>query len=251
MKPLIEKVRPVAGFSHIAHLLLLVVLPVIVFVLIRLDFVPLAFLVVLLSKWRVFAVKPRFWPSMLQANAVDLMAGLAFVTFMSSTDAMSWQLLWGVLYGVWLVVLRPSAKLEYVALQALVSMSVALGALFVIGGGLDLIWLVIGSGVICYAAARHFFTPFDERHGKLLASVWGFFASALVWVLGHWLIYYANGLIAQPAVILLVLGYGLGVIYYLDHTTRLSKAVRQQITFIMVAVTLVLIAFSDWGDKIV
>lgn len=251
MKLLLDKVRPIAGFSRIAHLLLLAALPIIVFVLIRLELELPAFLVVLLSKWRMFAVKPRFWLSMLRTNAVDLMVGFAIVTFMSNTDAMSWQLIWTALYIIWLVAIKPSSKLEYVAAQALVGMTLALGAMFVVGGGLSLIWLVFGTGLVAYTAARHFFTPFDERHGKLLASVWGFFAAALVWVLGHWLIYYVHGLIAQPAVLLVVLGYGLGGLYYLDHTTRLSVSLRRQITLLVVAITLILILFSDWGDKIV
>jgi hypothetical protein len=251
VKLLFEKLRPTVGFAHIAHLLLLAALPAIIFVLIRLDFTPLAFLVVLLSKWRMFAVKPRFWLSMLHANAVDLMVGFAIVTFMSNTDATIWQLIWAVLHGIWLMLIKPSSKLEYVALQAQIGMMLAFGALFIIGDGLDLIWLVLGSGMIAYGAARHFFVPFEERHSKLLASIWGFFAASLVWVLGHWLIYYVHGLVAQPAVILTVIGYGLGGLYYLDHTTRLSVALKRQITLLVLAITLVLILFSDWGDKIV
>lgn len=251
MKLLLDRMRPAAGFSHIAHLLLLAVLPITIFVLMRLELALPAFLVVLLSKWRMFAVKPRFWPSMLRTNAVDLMVGFAIVTFMNETLAMSWQIGWTALYIIWLVAIKPSSKLEYVAAQALIGMTLALGAMFVIGGGLNLIWLVMGSGAIAYGAARHFFTPFDERHGKLLASIWGFFAASLVWVLGHWLIYYVHGLIAQPAVILTVLGFGLGGLYYLDHTTRLSVSLKRQITLLIVAITLVLILFSDWGDKIV
>jgi hypothetical protein len=39
--------------------------------------------------------------------------------------------------------------------------------------------------------------------------------------------------------------------YYLDHEDRLSKGVRRQMVFIILAVVLVILAFSDWGDKVV
>jgi hypothetical protein len=43
----------------------------------------------------------------------------------------------------------------------------------------------------------------------------------------------------------------MAVIYYLDHHDRLSKGLRRQFVFIMLAIVLVVLTFSDWGDKIV
>jgi hypothetical protein len=40
-------------------------------------------------------------------------------------------------------------------------------------------------------------------------------------------------------------------LYYLDHNDRLSRGVRRQIVFVMIAVVVVILAFSDWGDKVV
>ncbi len=66
---------------------------------------------------------------------------------------------------------------------------------------------------------------------------------------GHWLLFY--GPVAQPTLLLVALAFGLGTLYYLDHFDRLSLNIRRQVVFIMVAVLLVVLAFSDWGDKIV
>jgi hypothetical protein len=49
----------------------------------------------------------------------------------------------------------------------------------------------------------------------------------------------------------LVLGYGLGALYYLDHRDRLSTLLKREFIFIMVAVVIVVLAFSHWGNKIV
>ncbi len=83
MRPLVAKIKPATGFAHFFYLGLLVLLPLIVFVLVRLGFVQLAIIVVILSKWRMFAVRPRFWAANVRANSVDLLVGIPIVLFMS------------------------------------------------------------------------------------------------------------------------------------------------------------------------
>lgn len=103
--------------------------------------------------------------------------------------------------------------------------------------------------VVCYSAARHFFSSFDETHGAFLANIWGLFAACLAWLLSHWLLYYQ--VISQVTLLLVVLGFGLATLYYLDKMDRLSRLLRRQIIFIMLAVIIITLAFSDWGDKII
>ena len=109
MRPLIDKIRPTAGFAHILHTILLVLLPIAVFILVRLDFVQLAFSLVLLSKWRMVAVRPRFWPANIRANSVDIIVGLSIVIFMVHASSIGYQLIWVVLYGLWLLVIKPAS----------------------------------------------------------------------------------------------------------------------------------------------
>ncbi|MEK7603101.1 MAG: hypothetical protein AAB459_02575, partial [Patescibacteria group bacterium] len=98
--------------------------------------------------------------------------------------------------------------------------------------------------------ARHFLTSFDEEHASLFAHTWGYFAAALTWVLSHWLLFY-GGFLAQPALLLSVIGFSLAALYYLDETDRLSSGLRRQFVFVMVAIVMVVMVFSDWGDKVV
>jgi hypothetical protein len=133
------------------------------------------------------------------------------------------------------------------AVQAILAQMFGLMALFLGWGGANLAVIVLGSWVICYIAARHFFTSFDEPYMSLLSHSWGYFAAALTWVLGHWLLFY--GVVAQPTLLLTVIGFGLATLYYLDQTDRLSLFLRRQFIFIMVAVIFVVLVFSDWGDK--
>jgi hypothetical protein len=249
MRALISKIKPASGFSYLLHLGLLVLLPAAVFILVRIQFTQLAFSIVLLSKWRMLAVRPRFWPAILRANAVDLMVGLSIVIFMTHSGSMLWQLIWAVAYGIWLVVIKPSSWTPMVSIQAGIGQLCGLMALFVAGASGPLYGLVFATGLICYLAARHFFDSYEEGYAKLLSYLWGYFGAALMWVLGHWLLFY--GIIAQPTLLLSVLGYGLAVLYAFDHHDKLSVMIRRQIIFIMFAVVVVVLAVSDWGSKVV
>jgi len=250
MRQLPSKLKPAAGFAHFFHLALLVVLPIIVFVLVRLDFVQLALSVIVLSKWRMFAVRPRFWAANVRANAVDLMVGLSIVLFMSQSGSVLLQLVWAVLYAGWLIFVKPATGLFMSSVQAFVGQFCALTALYLVAGETAPVFaLTLVTGLICYLAARHFLDSFDEPYARMISFFWGYFGAAMAWVLSHWLLFY--GAIAQLTLLLSTVGYGMAVLYYLDHEDRLSKGVRRQFIFIMLAIILVVLVFSDWGDKVV
>jgi len=251
IKPLIAKVKPAGGLSYILHIGLLVLLPIVLFALVRLGdtFIKLAFSVIVLSKWRMFAVRPRFWPANIRANSVDIIVGLSVVLFMTHSGSQWWQLIWAALYGVWLIVIKPASSAVMIALQAMISQFCGLMAIYLTWSSAPLIGLVFSTGLVCYLAARHFFDSFDEPYARLLSYLWGYFGAALAWLLGHWLLFY--GIISQPTLILSVLGYGLAGLYFFDHRERLSPMLKRQFVFIMIAILLVILTFSDWGDKVV
>lgn len=247
MGQLKTKIRPVNGFSHLLHIVLTILLPIVIFILVRIHFVEIAITVLLLSKWRMFAVRPRHWLANIRANAVDLLVGISIIVFMSHTDAQIVQAIWATVYALWLILLKPSATLLGVSLQALVGQTFGLMAIFLAWPSSPLYVLVAAAWVVCNVSARHFFTSFDEPYTRFLTDLWAFFGAALVWVLGHWLLFY--GVIAQPTLLLTVIGFGLATLYYLDRTDRLSDLLRRQFIFIMIAIIIVVLVFSDWGDK--
>ena len=247
MKSVVSKIKPNSGFSHVFHIFLVALLPALVFVLVRIKLAPLAALVILISKWRMFAVRPRYWFANIRANAVDLTIGLSVLIFMTNTNSSAWQLVWAVVYGVWLTLIKPGSSIWMISLQAAIGQLFGLTALFMGLGGASAWVLVVGAWAVCYLSARHFFSAFDETHGSLLAHLWGYFAAALTWVLSHWLLFY--GLVAQPTLLLTVLGFSLATLYYLDQTDRLSVFLRRQFILIMIMVVVVVIAFSGWSDK--
>jgi hypothetical protein len=249
MKRVTDKIKPVSGFSHIVHLLLTVVLPLSVYVLIRLNLVQLAIALVILSKWRIFSVRPRYWLPLVRANAVDLIVGISTIIFMINTSSGLIQLIWAVAYAMWLILIKPSSSVFGISMQAFVAFLYGLVAVYLEWGGSTAVILMIMTWIVCYSVARHFFTSFNETHSAFLSNAWAFFGASLTWILSFWLLYYQA--FSQVTLLLIVLGFGLATLYYLDQTDRLSKLLRRQIIFVMIAVVFVTLVFSDWGDKII
>ncbi len=247
MSQITAKFKPAAGFSHAFHIVLTCFLPALMFIFIRTRFVTLATALVLLSKWRMFAVKPRHWPANIRANAVDLIVGLSALIFMAHTDSQLFQLIWAVAYGIWLLVIKPMSTTFGVILQALISQSLGMIALYIAWGDASISVLVIGSWIICYNTARHFFAAFEESMVRFLSGIWAYFAAAMAWVLSHWLLFY--GPISQPALLISVISFCMGGIYYLEKSDKMSVVLRRQIIFVMITVVLIVLTFSDWQDK--
>lgn len=242
--------KPTRGISALLHYGLLLIFPLILFVLVRLEnFTALAFILIFLSKWRMFAVRPRFWPANFRANAIDIIVGVSVLTFMTQTASASWQFIWALAYAGWLIFLKPGSNVLYASMQAAVGFTAGLMAIYLAWGGKASYVLVLSTGLVCYLAARHFFDSFDEPYARFLSYIWGYFGAAMVWVLSHWLLFYGN--VAQPTVLLISLGCGLATLYYLDHFDRLSAMMRRQFIFVIVAVIIVVLALSNWGNKIV
>lgn len=242
-----HRLQPKQGFAHFFHLGFNAVLPIVIFILVRIELPGLALAVILLSKWRIFAVRPRHWLAHIRTNAVDIIVSLSILVFMLSTDSMIVQLAWVLLYEVWILYIKPGTSSLMVSVQALTAQLVGVVALFMHFEEAPLAAYVIASGAIAYFASRHFFNSFEEQNVYAYSWTWALFAASLVWLTGHWLLFY--GPIAQPALMLGVIGYGLAALYYLSETDKLSKLVQRQVVFVMVAVVALILVLSKWTVK--
>lgn len=252
MRPILTRIKPTSGFASFLHLALVLVLPIAAFILVSLNFVQLALSIIVLSKWRMFAVRPRFWAANVRANAVDLMVGISIVLFMTHTASMPIRITWAVLYAVWLLAIKPASEVKMVAVQAFIGQLCAMMALYLAWASGPIYGLTFLTGLFCFLAARHFLEAFDEPYARLLSYTWGYFGAALAWVLSHWLVYYRG--ISLPTLLLSCLGYGMAVLYYLDHFGKLSKELRRQFVMVLVAIVLVVVTVltvTAWSNKVV
>lgn len=245
--------------SEIIYVLLNVALAVGVWFLVAYFSSPLmAYGLILVSKWRVLSVRPRFWFANIQANAVDILVGLGFATLLwQSANSLVLQSILTLLFVGWLLYLKPRSTKTAIATQAGVAQFVALTALFSLAYNLDVAVAVIFAWIIGYSSARHILSAFEEKATVLLSFVWGFFLAELVWVAFHWNIGYSIPLtmaelrLPQVAIITGLLGF-IALQYYKALNTEGEKPVLRPLvwpTVIVGAVCLVfLVAFNGLFD---
>jgi hypothetical protein len=175
----------------------------------------LAILLVLISKWRVLAVRPRFWFAHIETNMVDIIVGVSLVTLMylvhtyATPQAVAVQIILAVLYAAWLLLLKPRARRDAVAVQAAVSVGVGTIALASVSYEWPSFAVVLIMWLIGYASARHVLAAYSEKDLRLLSLAWAFVVAELGWLTFHWTISYtlpfAGGL-ELPQATLLILG---------------------------------------------
>jgi hypothetical protein len=246
MKQIVQKIKPKSGFSHVVYWAFLVAIPIISFALVKSGFFEFACLFVLASKWRMLAVRLRHWPAIIRANAIDIIASFSFLVFMKYADGQTWQLIWMVGFFIWLAYIKPRSSVFFVSTQAVLGQFLGSVSLYLLLSEAPLSAIVLGSWLICYLAARHFMSSFDERHTALLSYYWAYVAASITWIMGHWILYY--GSIALTALILTILGLGLSSLYYLATQDRLSRMIRREIVALMSIVILLMVILAYSGD---
>ncbi len=154
---------------------------------------------VMLSKWRVFAVRPRYWWANLRSNMVDIIVSVSIVLHMYSIntapigESYKLLLLVGLTLGyiTWLLFIKPRSKRSYVAAQAGIATLLGMSALFAFTYDWPASVVVAGAWLIGYSTARHVLSSYDdETHGLFLALAWGFVIAEISWVSYHWAIAY-------------------------------------------------------------
>jgi len=239
-----SRIKPTRGFSHLAHIALLVLLPILAYILVRISFVSLAILLIFLSKWRMFAVRPRYWLANLVSNGIDITVGVSLVLFMANTTVVWWQLFWMALYAGWLIWLKPKSDVLSVSAQAMIGQLLGLLVIYFKFGDNSLVILVASTWLITYLSARHFLTSFEEPMTALISHTWAYFSASLAFILGHWLLFY--GSVPQIIVILTTIGYSAAALYYLEATDRLTDLLQRQLLSVMAAILIIVLVLSDW-----
>lgn len=211
----------------------------------------LAYLVVVLSKWRVFAVRPRFWFANMQASVADVLVGLSFVTLVwLSGDRLLLQILLLGLFVAWLIFVKPRSSRGWVKLQAGLGQFFGLTALMSLTYESIASVVVLAAWLIGYAMARHVLTSFaDESERTLISLVWGLVIAQLAWLAHHWTIAYtvSGGVkVPQVAITAGLLGFLAVRVYEAlrSEDKQRFRALRWPITLVIVIVLTLMIWFN-------
>jgi hypothetical protein len=209
---------------------------------------------VVISKWRIVAVRPRYWVANFLSNLTDLLFGLGITLIMWMVGEVIVACLFvAMLYAAWLIMLKPMHKHTAILLQAGISQFVALAALFAISHLLPLPVLLLICFVIGFASARHIFGTHEEDQATLLALVWGLMVVELGFVGWHWTIGYgiADAFeLSQMAIIISVLGFVAERAYdsFKHHDKVRWQDVQWPVLFATVLIGLLLFLFSGLGS---
>lgn len=265
---LLKFVRKRSFLSELIYTVLNIALAIGIFLIVRYtEAVWFAIVLVILSKWRVFAVRPRYWWANLQSNMVDFLVSISIVIHMytinaqaSLTDSSKVLLLLSLvgLYIGWLLFIKPRSKRFYVALQAGIAVFFATAALFTISYNWPVSLVALGGWLIGYASARHALNSFDdETHPFFLSLAWGLVIAEISWVAYHWAIAYPlpifpSLLLPQAAIIITLLSFLAYKVYdsfYRHAKVRMTDVLLPLLLTLSVIIILLLV-FNRVGTAI-
>jgi len=226
----------------------------------------LAISLIIVSKWRVFAVRPRYWWVNFQSNLVDFVVSVGHVVHMTlvNESAMATQyklLLLGILttmYITWLLVIKPRSTRNMVGLQAGVAVLFGSSALFAISYAWPASLVVLGIWLVGYVSARHVLSSYDnEAHGSFLSFVWGFVFAEIGWVAYHWTVAYSLPIfhsvqMPQVAIIVTLLSFAAYKVYdsFYHHQRVRSNDILLPILLVISSIVVLLLLFNRIGTAI-
>jgi hypothetical protein len=230
-------------------------LPLALFALVQLFDPPyLAVVLVVLSKWRILALRPRYWWVSIKANMVDLLVGLSTVglLYLATKEQMFLQIIITLAYGAWLLVLKPRSTAHGILLQAGIAQFVSLVVLFHFYRLPEFV-VILGCWAIGYISARHVVSNYEEPHVELLSALWGLFLAQLGWLAWRWTIAYNVGLpifIPQIALIMVVVGFCAARMYHANKHERMTKPMLRYTAIFGAGLLAIILLFSPWDATI-
>lgn len=211
-----------------------------------------AFGLVFLSKWRVLAVRPRYWFANVQANLVDLIVSVSVVVLLyAASEAIIAQILLTILYIVWLLYVKPRSKRVFITIQAGAALFLGVTALMSVSYDWLSSLVVLFMWLIGYSAARHVLGNYEEVHIAFYSLLWGLIVAELGWLMYHWTFAYAlpgvgDIMLSQTAIIVLAMSFLAERTYgsYTHHGVVRSGDIIMP-TLLSVSLVVILLAFFN------
>ena len=209
---LARKSRNIA--SNMVHIFLNILLGVGAVLVTVLSASPLlGLLLVLLSKWRVFAVWGRYLWLNIKSNLVDMIVGVSVVllTYYAGASLMPVDILLAIFYCAWLLFIKPMSSEKATLAQSLMAVFLGMSAAAIMAANLDAIVVVLVAFLVGYAASRHVLVQSSDKDFTLTTLVCGLVFAEVAWLCQSWAIIYTFGesgiRIPQIAIILTIFAF--------------------------------------------
>lgn len=149
-------------------------------------------LLVLLSKWRMFAVRRRYLWLNIKANLVDIIFGLSIVllSFYAGMELMPVHFMLIVLAIVWLLVIKPMSSENATLVQAMMAVFFGISASTIMTANADPILAVLVAFLIGYAASRHVLSQTSSQDYTLTTLICGLVFAEVALLCHSWSIIY-------------------------------------------------------------
>ncbi|MBR2586758.1 hypothetical protein IKE71_00055 [Candidatus Saccharibacteria bacterium] len=210
---------------------------------------------VLLSKWRMFAVRVHYLWLNIKSNLVDLIVGLSLVTlaYFSGTELLPIHYILAGLYVIWLTVVKPKTSEFWNLVQALFAIFVGSTAATIACASWNSAVLVVLEFIIGYGSARHVLAQNNNMNDEgYPALIFGIIFAEIALLCHSWLIVYAfmsmGVIIPQLAVILTLVGFIAERVFRSiearDGELK-PREVAVPVLFGLVALIVVIVGFSE------
>lgn len=173
----------------------------------------LGLILVIASKWRIFAVRKRYLWLSIKSNLVDLIVGISMVliAYYAGNAFLLVDFLLMAFYSIWLIVIKPMSSEAATLTQSLIAVFFGMTASVIATSTLDPIVLILLSFIIGYAASRHVLSQSEDRDYTLTTLVCGLVFAEIAWLCYSWSIIYTFGgtgiRIPQLAIILTIFAF--------------------------------------------
>ena len=215
----------------------------------------IGFVLVLLSKWRTFAVRPRYLWLNIKSNLVDLIVGFSFVllAYFSGSTVLPVHYILAASYALWLTVIKPKTTETWTLVQALFATFLGTTAASIMCASFNSAILVILEFIIGYSTTRHVLAQNDNMNDAgYPALIFGTVFAEIALLCHSWLIVYTftkvGIIVPQLAVILTIFSFMaeriLRSVEKHDGQFRL-KDVTAPLIFSLIVLSVVIIGFSE------
>lgn len=211
-------------------------------------------LLVFLSKWRIFAVRPRYWFLNIKSNLVDIIVGISLVllAYFAGTELILVHYILAAFYVIWLIFIKPMSKETGTIVQSLCAIFLGSTAAIIASASIDSIVIVLAEFIIGYGASRHLFAQNTEGNFALMAIVCGLLCSETAWICHSWTIIYTFAstgiIIPQLALILTVAAFSFIKVFYsiLKNDGKLKwQNIAAPTIFGILTIAIIILGFSN------
>jgi hypothetical protein len=173
----------------------------------------LGLILVLVSKWRVFAVRSRFLLLNIKSNLVDIIVGISVVllAYFAGPNFLPVDFILMAVYSLLLLVIKPLSSENATMIQSLFAVFLGISAAAIGTADLDPILITLLAFIIGYAASRHVLAQTSDHEFTLTTLVCGLVFAEIAWLCHSWDIVYTFGesgiRIPQVAIILTIFAF--------------------------------------------